>query len=95
MTKEEIRKLIQKNGRNNQAVICMEECAELTQAISKHIRASNDDRYAFINPSNLIEEMADVTICLEILKVAYNISNEELNTMIAYKEKRIRERYEI
>lgn len=95
MTKDEIRKLIQKNGRNTQSVICMEELAELTQAISKQVRASSDDRYAFINPSNLIEEMADVTICLDTLKEAYCISDEELNAMIAYKEKRIRERYEI
>lgn len=44
-----------------QLVVCMEELSELTQAISKEIRGK-DDR------NNLVEEMADVLICLEILK---------------------------
>lgn len=39
-------------------VVCMEELAELQQAISKFIRGKD-------NISNLHEEYADVTICLE------------------------------
>lgn len=95
MTKEEIRKLIKKNGIEEQATVCMEECAELIQAISKHLRASRNDRFSIIRSDDLIEEMADVLICIDTMKVAYNISDDELNSKIKYKEKRISERYEI
>ena len=32
-----------------------------------------------------VEEMADVTICLEYLKLIHNISDEDINKMIEYK----------
>ena len=48
-------------GKNNQSTVCMEECAELIQAISKAKRGK-------INRDNMIEEIADVLICIEMLK---------------------------
>ena len=47
-------------------VITMEEMAELTKEISKSIR------YGDINTENIAEEMADVEICLEFLRLIYN-----------------------
>lgn len=60
----------------------MEECSELIQCISKELRCKSDI-------THLTEEMADVLICVEILKQIYNISDEELNNWIKYKQKRI------
>lgn len=69
-----------KNG-NIQQVIWMEELAELQQAISKSLRGKLD-RY------NLIEEVADVLICLTQLRIEYAIDDKELQSMIDYKHYR-------
>ena len=63
-------------------IIVMEELAELSQAISKQLR-NKGDYY------NLIEEMADVIICLQIIKDNYNISKEDLIKSINTKIDRI------
>lgn len=72
-------------GANIQATICMEECAELIQCISKEIRGKS-------NIDHLTEEMADVCICIEALKQIYGISDEQLQTWINFKQKRIEDR---
>lgn len=63
MKKELIKKIIDKYGIQAQSNIAMEECAELIQVISKCLRSKE------IVPievrEHLIEEMADVSICLE------------------------------
>lgn len=59
-------------------IIDMEEMAELSQEISKHIRGKGDH-------FSLLEEMADVQICLYHLQNLYKISNEELNKAINVK----------
>ena len=73
-----------KNGKIQQ-VIWMEELAELQQAISKALRGKLD-RY------NLIEETADVLICLTQLRIKYAIDDLELQAMIDYKHRRNVER---
>ena len=76
---------IQHYGRNNQSTVCMEECAELIQAISKAKRGK-------INRDNMIEEIADVLICIEMLKQMYMISDEKINKWIEKKQAREAER---
>ena len=56
----------------------MEECAELTQAISKFYR-DKPDRI------NLIEEMGDILICIESLKQLYGITDGEINKAVNLK----------
>ena len=68
-------------GKNNQSTVCMEECAELIQAISKAKRGK-------INRDNLTEEIADVLICIEMLKQMYSISDSEIDVWIKKKQKR-------
>ena len=46
-----------KYGEDYQTTVCMEECAELIQAISKMKRGQS-------RRDNLLEEMADVLICI-------------------------------
>lgn len=73
------------NGEQKKKIICMEEPAELIQAVSKDIRGRLDR-------DNMIEEMADVMICLEMLKIMHHVKDEELQKWIDYKIDRQMER---
>lgn len=80
---------IEHYGRNTQSIVCMEECAELIQAISKV------KRYGIMDIAyrlNLIEEIADVYICLEMLRQMYGIGFADIEEYIDMKQKRIMER---
>ena len=68
-------------GSDMQTVVCMEECAELIQAISKMKRGKD-------NRDNLIEEIADVMICIEILKQVYVVSDSEIQNYVCKKQDR-------
>lgn len=63
----------------------MEELAELTQQISKQIRGYGDR-------TGLLEEMADVALGMEYLKVIFDISQEEMQKAIDVKLQRERNR---
>jgi len=74
--------VIGRYGSDAQAMVHMEECAELIQAISKMRRVRNkgaDDSEAYYN---LVEEMADVLICIEQMKVIYEIPNHEIQSKV-------------
>lgn len=76
-----IANIIEHYGTQTEQIVCMEECAELSQAISKGLRGK-------LNRNNLIEEMADILICINILKQIYKISDAELDKMIDKKQLR-------
>lgn len=78
-------KSIEHYGSDLQTVVCMEECSELIQAISKMKRGKG-------SRDNLIEEMADVMICMEILKQVYGISDNEIQNYVCQKQNRCIER---
>ena len=80
-----VKKSIEHYGADLQTVVCMEECAELIQAISKMKRGKD-------NRDNLIEEIADVMICIEILKQVYGISDNEIQNYVCQKQNRSIER---
>ena len=80
-----VKKSIEHYGTDLQTTVCMEECAELIQAISKMKRGKD-------NRDNLIEEMADVMICMEILKQVYGISDNEIQNYVCQKQNRSIER---
>ena len=80
-----VKKSIEHYGADLQTVVCMEECSELIQAISKMKRGKD-------NRDNLIEEMADVMICIEILKQVYGISDNEIQNYVCQKQNRSIER---
>lgn len=73
-------------ARRHKASSCMEECSELIQAISKRLRGKPDAT------DNLAEEMADVIICLNLLKEMYGITDERLDKWITRKTARQYER---
>lgn len=90
MDKELVKKIIDKNGTVTQSMIAMEECSELIQAISKCLRSK--EMVPTETREHLIEEMADVTICLEQLMVMYSITFQELDAWIERKELRLKKR---
>jgi NTP pyrophosphatase (non-canonical NTP hydrolase) len=82
-----IAKSIKHYGAEIQGTVYMEECAELIQAISKAKRGKFDE-------NNMTEEIADVLICIEILKQIYNIPDYSIKNWIERKQKRILDRME-
>lgn len=65
--------------------IVMEELAELIQQVSKQLRNTGDSY-------DLVEEMADVYICLEFLKLIFDVDPDMLQKAIDVKLKREAER---
>lgn len=76
--------MLEVNGTDYELNVCMEECAELIQAISKCHRYGCKRE----NREHLIEEIADVTIIIKMLQVIYGISSEEIEEMIDSKHNR-------
>ena len=85
MEKEKLYKeLIAKYG-ILQLAVAVEELSELQKEICKSLRDKT-------NIDNIIEEMADVTIMLEQLKMYFKISDSDLESVINFKLKRTEER---
>ena len=82
---EIIKNSIKHYGVDAQSTVCMEECAELIQAISKEKRGKHDYKH-------LAEEIADVLICISMLQDMYDIDSSDIQLWIDLKQKRIVER---
>lgn len=82
-----ISRSIQYYGSKKQSIVCMEECSELIQCISKELRGKTD-------VAHLTEEMADVLICIKMLQQIYSIDTSELESWIQAKQQRIKDRME-
>lgn len=84
---EVLEKALKKYGKKSQMMICAEECSELIQAITKRIRYYKSET---INTrENLIEEIADVIICIEYLKMIDDIDQSEIDLYISSKIKQL------
>lgn len=84
-------------GIKMQSLVAMEELAELQKAISKLVRNSEEKTKSLEFRGlrhNLIEEMADVIICMDQLKEYYNINHAEIQSTIASKQARQAKRLE-
>lgn len=83
-----------KESRVYRTIITIEELGELTQALTKYLR------YMFYDDSlrkdrieiqeMIMEELADVEICLEKFKKYMCINEEDLTMVKEYKEKRLK-----
>ena len=74
-------------GYTRQSQQAIEECSELIQAISKYNRFLNGE-YAGKEKkivANLVEELADVEICIEQLKHFLKITDTKINNIKEYK----------
>lgn len=63
-------------GVTTQSVVCMEECAELIEAIDDRRRDGLTDA----TRAHLVEEMADVLICLCLLERMYDVKGRSTRT---------------
>lgn len=70
-------------GVPSRSVLAVEEMSELTKVLCKEFRFPLD-------LAAMIEEIADVTIMMEQLRLAYNI-NAEVAALMDYKVQRLRE----
>lgn len=63
-------------GVATQSIVCMEECAELIEAIDDRRRDGLTDA----TRAHMVEEMADVLICLWLLEHMYDIKGRDNRT---------------
>lgn len=75
-----LRKHAVQNGTMLASVVSIEECSELQKELTKFLRTDSEG-----DKTNLIEEMADVYICILMLQVTYGISNDEFEMMFRKK----------
>ena len=82
-------------GIERQSLVAMEELAELQKAISKLVR-NPEERTKPLEfkglRDNLIEEMADVIICMDQLKEFYGVDHSDIQSVIDSKQTRQRRR---
>lgn len=84
-------------GIERQSLVAMEELSELQKAISKLVRNPEEKTKPLEFKGlrhNLIEEMADVIICMDQLKEFYQIKRPEIQELIQAKQARQRRRLE-
>ena len=86
-------------GTDTMTTVCMEECAELIQAISKLKRYNHEDPNNNVSRSelieNLYEEMADVQICFDLLFEIYGLKPSDLRRMMDHKVWRMKQKMEL
>ena len=84
-------------GIQNQSLVAMEELSELQKAVSKLVRYPEERTKPFDFKglrNNLIEEMADVLICMDQPIEYYQIERSEIQEFIQAKQERQAKRLE-
>lgn len=74
-------------GQDNQLNVAIEEMSELVKEICKYKRGSK-------NRDAIIEETADVIIMIGNLRQIFNMTDDEINRIISFKQARLKERME-
>ena len=93
MTKKQVyEQLIEKFGAENQILKCVEELNELGQVLCK-LKSKSENKALVIK--NIIEEIADVEIMLEQIKLILGIEESDVKKMKSYKLHRTVRRYGI
>lgn len=81
----------------DRVIITIEELGELTQALSKYVRYINSDETLRNSKYEIeymiLEEVADVEICLSKLKNIMNIEEKQLNYIKQFKQERFKKLY--
>lgn len=78
-------KAVEKWGVDAQLVILIEECSELTKEATKMLRGHG-------RRENMIEELADVTVMCEQMRIILGLSDDQLEDMAKAKMIRTMER---
>lgn len=81
----------------DRVIITIEELGELTQALSKYVRYINSDETLRNSKYEIeymiLEEIADVELCLSKLKNIMNIDEKQLNYIKDFKQERFKKLY--
>lgn len=81
----------------DRVIITIEELGELTQALSKYVRYIYSDETLRNSKYEIeymiLEEIADVEICLSKLKNIMNIDEKQLNYIKDFKQERFEKLY--
>lgn len=95
MNKNILKKAISKHGTHNQMLKCIEECGELSRAISRILieLSSGDGFTTKESQENLYEELADVSIMIEQVITMFNCADEVIAWQLK-KLRRLKERLE-
>lgn len=95
MNKEILQKAIDTYGTHNQMLKCIEECGELSRAISRILieLSSGDGFTTEESQENLYEELADVLIMIEQMIMMFDCGDEVFIQQVK-KIKRLKERLE-
>lgn len=95
--KQIIKETLDRYGIERQSLVAMEELSELQKAISKLVRNPEEKTKPLEFKglkNNLIEEMADVLICMDQLIEFYHIQRPEIQELIQAKQERQAKRLE-
>lgn len=85
--KKDLEKIIEHYGGINQVLVLFEEMGELTKAITKVLREQG-------NKADVAEELADVQIMIDQMKLIFKLSEKTMNEFVNYKIDRTLERIE-
>ena len=72
-------------GIHKQSIVAIEEMSELTKEITKSLREE-------MRSEHMVEEIADVLIMVEQVKMMYEVSDDEIQRNIDYKINRLNDR---
>ena len=91
MDRKILRKAIDTYGTEAQMMQCIEEMAELIQAINKYFRANTDEEMAKAYIS-VIEEISDVQIMLEQMRIVFGDKSvdKQITAKLGRLEKRLK-----
>ena len=91
MDRKILRKAIDTYGIEAQMMQCIEEMAELIQAINKYFRANTNEEMAKAYVS-VIEEISDVQIMLEQMRIVFGDKavDEQITAKLGRLEKRLK-----
>ena len=76
-------------GYRNQVSVAIEECCELGQILSKYVRYPSHLEASEKLRDQIIEEVADVTVCMIHLRTIFKIQPEELLSAMDIKLERL------
>ena len=85
MTRKELYTQLLRLYGDKQIIIAIEELSELQKELCKFLRGKS-------NYDNMVEEIADVEIMIEQMKIYFNILNKDLERMKEHKIERTKER---
>jgi len=85
--KEMCYQLLQRYGSKLQMTMAIEECSELQKAICKIFRKTDNATTAYVD-ENILEELVDVIVMCEQLRLMACISMDDINAMAKAKLER-------